>query len=88
MNKGFTAYQYTHSIFWYDSLFLGILFLLIHFPFLSHQQDIMPLASESSELCAAELSVLEPGSAASADMPTAESHCSEGRSVDLKTDSP
>lgn len=57
-------------------------------PSTSHQQDIMPLASESSELCAAELSVLEPGSAASADMPTAESHCSEGRSVDLKTDSP
>lgn len=82
------AYPHMHSIFWCDNLFLGILFLLIHFPFLSHQQDIMPLASESSESCAVELSVSEPGRAASADTATAESSCSEGRSVGLNTESP
>ncbi|XP_052015316.1 transcription factor TFIIIB component B'' homolog isoform X2 [Apodemus sylvaticus] len=57
-------------------------------PSTSHQQDIMPLASESSESCAVELSVSEPGRAASADTATPESSCSEGRSVGLNTESP
>ena len=92
MKRGFTPYQYTHSIFWYeiwyDNLFVGVLFLLIHFPFLSNQHDIMPLARESSESCAVALPVWEPGNTASADMAHAESSCSEGRGADLKTAAP
>ncbi|XP_028646050.1 transcription factor TFIIIB component B'' homolog isoform X2 [Grammomys surdaster] len=57
-------------------------------PSTCNQEDIMPLASESSESCVVDLSVLEPGSATSGDMNSAESTCSEGKSVDLKTKSP
>ncbi|XP_076783394.1 transcription factor TFIIIB component B'' homolog isoform X2 [Arvicanthis niloticus] len=57
-------------------------------PSTCNQEDIMPLASESSESCAVDLSVSEPGSAVSGDMNNAESTCSEGNSVDLKTKSP
>ncbi|XP_029324050.1 transcription factor TFIIIB component B'' homolog isoform X4 [Mus caroli] len=57
-------------------------------PSTCNQQDIMPLARESSESGAAALPVWEPGSTASADMANAESSCSEGRGADLKTAAP
>lgn len=57
-------------------------------PSTCNQQDIMPLARESSESCAVALPVWEPGNTASADMAHAESSCSEGRGADLKTAAP
>lgn len=57
------------------------MFLLLHFPFLSNQQDTMPLASESSESRAADLPFSEVAGAASCEVHDAGT---EERSVDLE----
>ncbi|XP_063137566.1 transcription factor TFIIIB component B'' homolog isoform X2 [Rattus norvegicus] len=57
-------------------------------PSTCNHQDIMPLASESSEPCAADLPVSEPGGAVSGDVNNAESGCAGAGSADLKTKSP
>lgn len=57
------------------------MFLLIHFPFLSNQQDIMPLANESSESTAADWPLSEVAGAASCEVNNAGT---EERSVDLE----